>query len=550
MSAGAPRAVVVALVALAGLWAVGVAATWWVTDDAYISFRYALQLVRGHGLVFNVGESPPVEGYSNLGWVLLAAGSLAMGVPPEMLMPAISAACGFALIVGTGWILRVLEGSWRAVVAAVAAVALAPSFIVWSTGGLATMPAATAFAAMASAWLLGRGERAMGVGAAAGIGLVLLRTEGVGWVAVVGLLALWSRPGQRRRLAVALVAALAAFAATLAFRVAYHQAWASNTAVAKLSWSTEHLARGASYVLGQLADDPARALLGALGIAGWLSRRDRVGVSAALLVVAPWVYAVVVSGDFMAFGRLMVPSVALVAVGVGLAVDRWPRAWIVASLGVALGVLPLADLHLVPRGVRVALDVRHNLGTYRSEAEQWAFMARNARRWGELGRALEQVAEPGDTLVVGAVGALGYHAPDLVLLDRFGLVTPAVARAGGHGVAHSPGHDRAVPITHFLAQEPTFLDAELVRGPAGMRALRRTVKRRWRTLAPERYAPELHRVQVDGRPMTLAVLARTEDAVSGWAAWEGPHRGRGGVEGGDRSAPPEPDAAQGADSGS
>ena len=37
-------------------------------DDAYISFRYAQNLLDGHGLVFNPGD--PVEGYSNLLWVL------------------------------------------------------------------------------------------------------------------------------------------------------------------------------------------------------------------------------------------------------------------------------------------------------------------------------------------------------------------------------------------------------------------------------------------------------------------------------------------------
>ena len=36
----------------------------WAQDDAYVSFRYARNLVRGHGLVYNVGE--PVEGYTQL----------------------------------------------------------------------------------------------------------------------------------------------------------------------------------------------------------------------------------------------------------------------------------------------------------------------------------------------------------------------------------------------------------------------------------------------------------------------------------------------------
>ncbi|MEQ9363597.1 MAG: hypothetical protein RIF32_05110 [Leptospirales bacterium] len=43
----------------------------WVCDDAFISFRYALNLARGEGLVFNVGEY--VEGFTNLLWTLALA---------------------------------------------------------------------------------------------------------------------------------------------------------------------------------------------------------------------------------------------------------------------------------------------------------------------------------------------------------------------------------------------------------------------------------------------------------------------------------------------
>ena len=52
------------------------------TYDAFISFRYARNLLEGHGLVWNPGER--VEGYSNFLWVLeLAAIWAATGVPPE-----------------------------------------------------------------------------------------------------------------------------------------------------------------------------------------------------------------------------------------------------------------------------------------------------------------------------------------------------------------------------------------------------------------------------------------------------------------------------------
>ena len=41
-------------------------------DDAYITYRYAENLAAGKGLVFNAA-APPVEGYSNLSWILLLA---------------------------------------------------------------------------------------------------------------------------------------------------------------------------------------------------------------------------------------------------------------------------------------------------------------------------------------------------------------------------------------------------------------------------------------------------------------------------------------------
>ncbi|MGO8788779.1 MAG: hypothetical protein ACLQVL_15550 [Terriglobia bacterium] len=44
----------------------------WGLDDAFISYRYAENLARGEGLVFNPGER--VEGYSNLLYLLSAPG--------------------------------------------------------------------------------------------------------------------------------------------------------------------------------------------------------------------------------------------------------------------------------------------------------------------------------------------------------------------------------------------------------------------------------------------------------------------------------------------
>src|SRR5262249_41183154 len=78
---GFSRAVLVAAIAIVlGALAIRFAELWplrWAQDDAYVSFRYARNLVRGLGLVYNPGAR--VEGYSNFLWTILSAVPLAFG---------------------------------------------------------------------------------------------------------------------------------------------------------------------------------------------------------------------------------------------------------------------------------------------------------------------------------------------------------------------------------------------------------------------------------------------------------------------------------------
>lgn len=52
----------------------------WVGDDAFISFRYAQNLVEGKGLVYNAGER--VEGYTNFLWTMIIALGMWLGMEP------------------------------------------------------------------------------------------------------------------------------------------------------------------------------------------------------------------------------------------------------------------------------------------------------------------------------------------------------------------------------------------------------------------------------------------------------------------------------------
>ena len=68
-------------------------------DDAFISFRYARNLVEGQGLVYNPGER--IEGYSNFLWVLVEAALLAGGLPILMGTKVLGLCSGVAAVLLT-----------------------------------------------------------------------------------------------------------------------------------------------------------------------------------------------------------------------------------------------------------------------------------------------------------------------------------------------------------------------------------------------------------------------------------------------------------------
>lgn len=67
-------------------------------DDAYVSYRYAKHLNEGDGLVFNPGD-PPVEGYSNLLWLMISAAVHGLGWDMSTVMPTVGAYLGVLSIV-------------------------------------------------------------------------------------------------------------------------------------------------------------------------------------------------------------------------------------------------------------------------------------------------------------------------------------------------------------------------------------------------------------------------------------------------------------------
>lgn len=110
---------------------------YFLSDDAFISFRYARNLVEGQGLVWNVGEQ--VEGYTCFLWVLLLAAGMRLGASPEILSNVLGIASGAALL---ATLVRFSSRRWGGnlwIWAPPLVLATSRTFTAWCTGGMETM---------------------------------------------------------------------------------------------------------------------------------------------------------------------------------------------------------------------------------------------------------------------------------------------------------------------------------------------------------------------------------------------------------------------------
>lgn len=508
-------------------WAWLTAQRWFVGDDAYISYRYGKHLAEGHGLVYNLSDAVPVEGYSNLLWVLLAALCETLGLAPWEALPWVSAACGAGLVLLTPRLGRALGLSRLGALVAGLVVACSPTVAVWSTGGLATAPAALAFLALAERLLVGRGRGAWWAVVPA-VALALLRTEGPAWVAVVAAVAWWARRDDddataQRAPGLVLATLAAVVVAHTAFRLGVYGDWVANTARAKVGFGPDRLARGVRYVLAVWTNLGVPWLtLPAAAVAWFTGGRLR---AVALLALAVPAYAAVVGGDYMAFGRLLLPGIPFLALGIGAMVGhQWVRAAAFAGIA-AVGLLPGVGIELAPSSLQDALAYRMNFPGLTAEYDSWAFMRRNALRWSTQGKALGAVTSPGDRIVTGAIGARGYFS-ERDILDRGGLVTAGVhelVERDRDVLKSSPGHDLIVDRDAFLDWAPEVLDFEVFGGGVKRGRLVKEIKRWTPQRTPSPYAPRFLPTTVDGDDQIVVLLLRAKNdrqAERWWVQFE------------------------------
>ncbi len=466
-------------------------------DDAFISFRYARNLVEGQGLVFNPGEY--IEGYTNLLWTLLVAAGMALGVSAPMVAHVLGLVSGVAALAagyvyaGTG---LATERRWIAAIAPLL-IMTTIGFSYWSMSGLET----ALFLACVTIALASHARDRMGVATLAACAATMTRPDG-GLVAVVifafHLAAHWREGWRAWRWPVAYGGFLVALTV---FRLLYYGDPLPNTFYAKVGGVP--LLYGRIYIQFFLMDGALWLLLPA-AFSLLADRRLLPGLVYALLVTA---YVFRVGGDAFPYYRFLLPVLVCLAVlavrGIDAAYRRNPTLGIALATGVPLslcwnvfgGVPPLllaAILAfagswslgiLVQRPdwtVKMAIGVaavlcltgifgiltgsQSILGPLRESRRSQALAQQERNNEYSEAHALRRsraflAEEPPPRLIAtSSIGALGFHSR-LRLLDIVGIIDPVIAHSEPdevEGVFLIAGHQRS-NVDYVLSRAPDYI---------------------------------------------------------------------------------------------
>jgi len=414
-------------------------------DDSYISFRYALNLADGEGLVFNPGER--VEGYSNLVWTLVLTLFILIGMDPMLGAKLLGLVSALLTLLVLDRLLARTVANWIARLAGLFFFALAVPSAYWSMQGMETS-LFTLFLCL-TFWRFGEeleGGRSGPWSAVLLFLACLTRPEGPLYLLVIiGYRLAHGRRPWRRDLGW-LVMFLLPMAAHLTWRHFYYGELLPNTYFAKGMagagfLSLEARGDGLAYI-GQFLSMAwgLPAIFGGLGVltaiwaffpwsGGTSSMEDRRRCRSRFLTAALWFTAALffawhANGDWMPNSRFLVPGIPALALLAAAGIEGCGR-----LAGRLHRPSPETAMQLVSTGLALLLVMVMLIGVGGESSWRLPDLTGGQRpRLLPMAMSLMETLRDGETVVYGDIGIVGYLNPRLRIIDNRGLTHKTMAR--------------------------------------------------------------------------------------------------------------------------
>ena len=428
-----------------------------ISDDAFISFRYAHNLANGNGLVFNTGEK--VEGFSNLLWILLLFAIEKLGLasgPSGLLVPAklVGMICGLA---GVGYAyeigklikkeFKIRNDYFPFLVPALLASSL--PFHFWAVSGLETplvVLAVLLFIKAAYRAYFQAGSKWWPPVLV--LVISLLRPEGPLFLVPLFYLELkTNRPTIKNLLPFGL-GFIMAYVLLIAGRLLYYGELLPNIFYTKTTGGWIQLLVGAKYFVTAAKNiGPVVFALALCSLLFWPLKKFHVFVLSTAGVYM--LFVLVVGGDFMVMSRFIVhvlPAIViLAALGLAGLVD-------IDSLQSRMKATPLAKL-ILAKVLVLALVLPPILFYYKElvkHGKQWTVpFSEFAMPYNEVIGYVNARVRKEPTVAVEQLGYFGYYTTWRII-DLHGLIDKTISRTPGS--LHSK-----INIKYVLSRKPDFV---------------------------------------------------------------------------------------------
>jgi len=436
----------------------------WTGDDAFISFRYAKNLIEGHGLVFNTGEY--VEGYSNFLWTILMAAGMFVGLDPVGLSSGLGI-LSFLMTAGVYYYLsqRLFTGRVSILPSVLPMTAICllvmHDFQVWATGGLETSFVTMLLSLGYGILVCSKGRKSIIIAGFVMTLAVLTRPDALlFWVMALVYLVIQGR-NNRRNLILFLLPFILFYIPYWFWRYDYYGYLFPNTYYAKsanLAWYSQGLTYLWLYVKTYyclLLVLPASIIMACHLANKYKDERqissppDR-AVLLAILFLFPYLFYVVrVGGDFM-FGRFFIPITPF-----ALFLLEGSIRWLPISNRGKLILLVAVIAGSVFRWNQFDPPTKHIKGI---SYERACYPPRHTEERRNLGLKLRQYFEEKDVTVafLGTYASLVYYSEVPVAIESdAGLTDEYIAhlplRRRGR-----PGHEKKAPFQYLFDRGVNF----------------------------------------------------------------------------------------------
>jgi len=430
-----------------------------IQDDAFISFRYARNLLNGNGLVWNPGER--VEGYTNFLWTILISSGMAAGIDPVLGSQLLGMICFIASLVITYRTAFLLFCSRPLSLLTILLLGTNYTFSSYATGGLETqLQTMLCLLGVLLTLRFCSAERTSFPGCIT-VSLVLAAAlltrldSAIFCIVILASVALHLRKGNRPlrekiEQSIAMTAPLVIIiGGWFVWKIFYYGNIFPNTFYVKAS-SITSVERGLNFLYVFLISYSLWPfiLLG-LFFGNRFLKESRVRFGILLSILFLWIaYIIKVGGDFMEF-RFLVPVLPLLFVSV---------VWLLFT------VIPYPSIRFV--GIAVILwGTIHHAQTFSFNTEDRIEPTDDLRghlydedkNWTGIGKTLGERFHFDTTITIAttAAGAIPYYSR-MHAVDMLGLNDPWIAH-NGVVVSTIPGHQRLAPLSYLVSQKVNLI---------------------------------------------------------------------------------------------